>query len=78
MVNVSRGALVDEQALCAALDSGHIAGAMLDVLAEGPGPANHPLVVHPSAIITPHAAYRSNVSLREYVALRLATSSLAS
>jgi phosphoglycerate dehydrogenase-like enzyme len=69
VVNVSRGALVDEPALCAALDSGHIAGAMLDVLADEPAQADHPLVIHPSAIVTPHTAYRSSVSLREYVAL---------
>ena len=69
LVNVSRGGLIDETALLAALDSGQLSGAMLDVLAEEPAPADHPLVNHPSAIVTPHTAYRSDASLREYIAL---------
>lgn len=69
VINVSRGALIDERALHAALGSGQIAGAMLDVLETEPAPVDHPLVVHPSTIVTPHSAYRSTVSLRDYVAL---------
>lgn len=69
LVNVSRGGLVDEAALLEALDSGKLAGAMMDVLATEPAPADHPLVTHPSVIVTPHTAYRSDASLREYIAL---------
>ncbi|WP_125614869.1 C-terminal binding protein [Specibacter cremeus] len=69
VANVARGALIDEDALLDALATGRVAGAMLDVLEQEPAPADHPLVSHPRVIVTPHAAYRSNVSLREYVAL---------
>lgn len=63
VVNVSRGGLVDEQALVDALRSGHIAGAALDVFAEEPLPSGHPLRDAPNTILTPHVAWRSNISL---------------
>jgi D-3-phosphoglycerate dehydrogenase / 2-oxoglutarate reductase len=54
--NTSRGTIVDEAALLAALHDGRIAAAGLDVLTvEPPAPAN-PLVSHPRVIVTPHAA----------------------
>ena len=53
IINASRGGIIDEDALLAALDSGKVAGAALDVFAaEPPGPT--PLVGHPKVICTPH------------------------
>jgi phosphoglycerate dehydrogenase-like enzyme len=56
LVNVSRGGLIDEPALLAALDSGAIAGAGLDVLAREPFDPADPLLNHPRVVATPHIA----------------------
>ncbi len=56
LINAARGALVDEDALLAALDSGHIASAVLDVMREEPLPSDHPFWSHPNVLITPHIA----------------------
>jgi len=53
-INVGRGQLVDEAALIDALRSGRIAGAALDVFAEEPVPADHPLWDLPGVIVSPH------------------------
>jgi D-3-phosphoglycerate dehydrogenase / 2-oxoglutarate reductase len=63
VVNVSRGGLIDEVALAAALKEGLIAGAGLDTFAAEPLPMDHPLRKAPNAIFTPHVAWRSNTSL---------------
>lgn len=60
VVNVSRGGLIDEAALAAALQSGHIAGAGIDTFSTEPPAADHPLRQAPNAILTPHIAWRSN------------------
>lgn len=60
-INVSRGALVDEQALAAALKAGRIAGAGIDVLSEEPPVNGNPLLEPdvPNIIVTPHSAWAS-------------------
>jgi glycerate dehydrogenase len=57
LINTGRGALVVESDLAAALDSGRIAGAGLDVLSAEPPPANHPLLHAKNCIVTPHYAW---------------------
>jgi phosphoglycerate dehydrogenase-like enzyme len=54
-VNVARGGLVDEAALLAALESGHLGGAGLDVYASEPADPQAPLLRHPRVFTTPHA-----------------------
>jgi phosphoglycerate dehydrogenase-like enzyme len=56
LINVGRGAVVDETALIEALAAGRIAGAALDALWEEPLPADHPLWSMPNVIISPHMA----------------------
>ncbi|WP_159500514.1 NAD(P)-dependent oxidoreductase [Microbacterium sp. 18062] len=67
LVNVSRGELVDSDALVAALDAGRLRGAGLDVLGGEPPRADDPLRMHPRAIVTPHVAYLSERSLEGYL-----------
>jgi D-3-phosphoglycerate dehydrogenase len=54
IVNVARGGIIDEVALAAALKAGTIGGAAIDVFAEEPIPAGHPLQGLPNCIVTPH------------------------
>lgn len=56
LVNLARGALVDEDALLTVLDEGHLAGATLDVFATEPLPPDHRLWTHPRVRITPHVS----------------------
>ena len=54
LINCARGGLIDESALLQALNSGHVAGAAIDAFDPEPPPADHPLVLHPSVLVTPH------------------------
>jgi len=63
VVNLSRGDLVDPDALVAALDSGRVAGAALDVFAPEPIPAGHPILGRANVILAPHVASVSAASV---------------
>jgi phosphoglycerate dehydrogenase-like enzyme len=64
LINTSRGPIVDEAAMIAALRQGKIAGAGLDVFDEEPLPANHPLRSLPHTVITPHLGYVTEETYR--------------
>jgi glycerate dehydrogenase len=69
LINMARGALVDTDALVAALDAGRLAGAALDVLVnEPPGAELDRLIGVPNLILTPHMAWSSRQARRRLVA----------
>lgn len=60
LVNVARGAIVDDLALLQNLDSGHISAACLDVFRVEPLPPEHPFWQHPAILLTPHISAVTN------------------
>ncbi|MBN9889200.1 2-hydroxyacid dehydrogenase [Salipiger abyssi] len=62
IVNPGRGPLIDDAALIAALDSGQVGHATLDVFRTEPLPAEHPFWAHPGVTVTPHIAAETRVS----------------
>ncbi|MGH7662925.1 MAG: phosphoglycerate dehydrogenase [Gemmatimonadaceae bacterium] len=71
VVNAARGGVIDERALREALESGHLAGAALDVYEEEPLPASHPLRALPNVVLTPHLG-ASTVEAQQNVAIEIA------
>jgi glyoxylate/hydroxypyruvate reductase len=59
-INMARGGHVVDEALLAALDSGHLSGATLDVFNQEPLPPEHPYWTHPKVHVTPHIAGATN------------------
>ena len=65
LVNTARGGVVNLDDLLQALDSGHLAGAALDVLPQEPPVADHPIVHHPRVLLSPHSAFFSTEAEEE-------------
>ncbi len=65
IVNTARGPLIDEAALVAALDSGHLGGAALDVVTTEPLAKGSPLIGRDNVVLTPHTAFYSVEALEE-------------
>ena len=64
LINIARGSLVDEKALYAAIKSGHLGGAGLDVEEHEPIPPDDPLLTLPQVFITPHQAGLTELNIR--------------
>jgi D-3-phosphoglycerate dehydrogenase len=71
VINCARGGIINEEALVAALKSGHLAGAALDVYTTEPVPADHPILKAPNIVLTPHLG-ASTVEAQEAVGLEAA------
>jgi phosphoglycerate dehydrogenase-like enzyme len=66
IVNTSRGPLIDQAALIAALKAGRIAGAGIDVYDQEPLPKDHPILSAPNTVLTPHLGYVTEENYRAY------------
>jgi phosphoglycerate dehydrogenase-like enzyme len=69
VVNIARGALIDQDALLAALDRGQVAMASLDVVEPEPLPAGHPFYSHPRVRLSPHISWSAPETARRTVEL---------
>jgi D-3-phosphoglycerate dehydrogenase / 2-oxoglutarate reductase len=73
LINTSRGGLVVEADLCAALRSGHIAGAGLDVLNREPPEPDNPLLGMPNVVLSPHIGGTDTQSMSDMAELAAQT-----
>lgn len=71
LINTARGRLVDELALCEALEQGRLAGAGLDVFADEPLDRSHPLRRCPNILLTPHTGGQAREAMERMVAVML-------
>jgi len=71
IINCARGGIVDENALADAIESGHVAGAAVDVFSKEPPPADHRLIGLPQVLVTPHLG-ASTDEAQELVAVEAA------
>lgn len=72
VINVSRGGLIDQAALAAALRSGHVAGAGLDVTEPEPPPAGDPILEAPNLVLSPHVGWYSTAAQQRAMARTMA------
>lgn len=69
LTNISRGTIIDQDALLAALDDGTVARANLDVVDPEPLPAGHPVYTHPKVRLTPHISWSSPDTMKRTIEL---------
>ena len=73
LVNTSRGGIVDEAALIAALEAGRLAGAGLDVFATEPVDPGNPLLLRSDVVVTPHVVWYTRDTMRRYLTEAIAS-----
>ncbi|HXQ60464.1 MAG TPA: D-2-hydroxyacid dehydrogenase [Acidimicrobiales bacterium] len=66
VINVARGGLIDDDALIAALESGHLGGAVLDAFVDEPLPDGHPLWRRADVLVLPHVTWSSDHTLDDF------------
>ncbi|WP_371229601.1 C-terminal binding protein [Roseovarius sp. 2305UL8-3] len=69
LLNTARGEIADPAAILDALESGHLAGAGLDVLPQEPPHPDDPVLTHPRIVVTPHSAFYSEQSRQDKYAM---------
>jgi phosphoglycerate dehydrogenase-like enzyme len=69
LINVARGALVDDRALLRAVREGPLGGAVLDAFRDEPLPADSPFYTEPNMIVTPHTSWSSGRVLERSISL---------
>jgi glyoxylate reductase len=77
LVNTARGGIVDESALAAALDSGHLYAAGLDVFEREPVPMDNPLLQHPRVVLVPHIGSATTLTRAKMVDIAVGNAAAA-